>query len=528
MLFKPLYHKYIYIGSLIIFSVAMNLSEYVLSISMFILIINWILEGNFNEKMHVLQHRKSILLFPGFYLLCVLTLMYSENHTHALNVLRLRLPLLFLPVIIGTSKQLQYKELKLLLLFFIAGTFVHTLVSGALFFQIIENDIHDTRNISYFFSHIRFSLILVLSAFICIYFFIKKQNVFFKREQYLYLILFFWFSFFIFLLKALTGIVAFGIILILIGFYFTLKIKKNAIKLLLVIALISIIIGPIYFFIHIYSDFYPQNVVPVQKLPAFTEQGNPYRHDFESNEVESGNYVWRYVSEKELRNEWNKRSVFDFDSLDKKGQSLKHTLIRYLTSKGYHKDSVGMSKLTTKDVQAIENGLAHEMYTKKFTLYPRVYELAWEVHHFRKTGNPKGSFTKRLLAYTTGLKIIKQHPVIGTGLGDIKKEYSEYYSKNKPAMNKERFVYGHNQFLTIWISMGTIGLICFIVMLFYPLKIRKGYKNYLFIIYFIIVFLSMLNDDTLDTQIGMAFFMFFYAVFLFGYNKRGDEENSRE
>ncbi len=526
MLIKSPYNKYIYIGSLIVFSVAMNLSEYVLSISMFILFFNWILEGNFKEKMNILHQRKALLLFPGFYMLCVLTLIYSDNHNHALNVLRLRLPLLFLPVIIGTSKQLHFKELKILLLFFIAGTFVHTLVSGALFFKIIENNIQDTRNISYFFSHIRFSLILVLSAFICAYFFLKKQEVIFKRERYIYLILFFWFIFFIFLLKALTGIVAFGILLILLGFYFAFKINKIAIRFSLVISLTGIVIGAIYFFMHVYNDFYPQDVVTVEELPSLTEQGNLYRYDLDSKEVESGNYVWRYISEKELRKEWNERSTIDYNGLDKNGQPLRHTLIRYLTSKGYHKDSVGMSKLTDEDIKAIENGMAHEMYTKKFTLYPRVYELAWEIYHFRQSGNAKGSFTKRLLAYETGLKIIKQHPVIGTGLGDIKKEYSEYYSKNNPEMNKEKFVYGHNQFLTIWISMGTIGLICFIVMLFYPVKIWEGYKRYFFIIFFIIVFLSMLNDDTLDTQIGMAFFMFFYSVFLFGYDSKGTNKSS--
>jgi hypothetical protein len=42
------------------------------------------------------------------------------------------------------------------------------------------------------------------------------------------------------------------------------------------------------------------------------------------------------------------------------------------------------------------------------------------------------------------------------------------------------------------------------------------YKDYFFLVFFVISTLSMLTEDTLDTQAGVTFYAFFTMLFLLG------------
>jgi hypothetical protein len=61
-----------------------------------------------------------------------------------------------------------------------------------------------------------------------------------------------------------------------------------------------------------------------------------------------------------------------------------------------------------------------------------------------------------------------------------------------------------------------VGFILVLFSIFYPAIKLKGFKNYLFVVFLIIALLSFLNEDTLETQIGITLFSYFYSLFLFG------------
>jgi MFS family permease len=519
MVFTPKIHKYLYFFGLIIFAGFLNLSEYILSISMFILIINWLLEADFQRKFRVIKANKGIMLFPALFLLAVLSLLYTNNLDKGFRVLRIWLPLLFIPAVIGTSEKLSYKELKVVLIFFLAGLFISTCVSYAILFGLTNKTITDTRNISYFFSHIRFSLMIVLGIFIAGYFVFKDKSRFFKGEKLLYSFLILWFIPYLFILKALTGVVVFFVLLLFILSYFVFTSASRIVKTLFISLVIVGIGGISYYVFSIYKDYYSTNVLHTGYFPTTTERGNGYYHIIESEEKENGYYVWRFICDKELKKEWNERSTIDYDSLDNKEQRIRHTIIRYMTSMGLKKDSIGLSKLTEQDINAIENGYTNKQLTNKFSLYPRVYELIWELDQYARKGKPAGSLSRRIVSYEAAIQLIKDNFIFGTGIGDMNNEYRKYYEKNIREIEKSKFVFGHNQYLSIFVTLGMIGFFLFVFMLFYPFIRQKGYKNYFFMVYFITALLSMMNDDTINTQIGMAFFIFFYALLLFGYDK---------
>jgi hypothetical protein len=261
------------------------------------------------------------------------------------------------------------------------------------------------------------------------------------------------------------------------------------------------------------------------KLEPYTVNGNPYTHKTESEEYENGHKIWSYIANDELEQEWNKQSNYPYDSLDRKGQLLRITLIRYMTSMGLRKDSLGFAQLKEEDIRMIEKGYTNYIYKHKFALYPRIYVLLWEIDRYKKTGDPSGqSLGQRIEYLKVGLNIIKRHFWLGTGTGDVQQEFFKQYVLDKSLLKPEWRRKTHNQLVTFFISFGLIGFLWFLFALIAPIIIEQKYKRFLFTLFFLLVILSMFNEDTLETHPGVSFFAFFYSFFLFSMPDENDQQ----
>lgn len=269
------------------------------------------------------------------------------------------------------------------------------------------------------------------------------------------------------------------------------------------------------------GDFYTIREDRQPDYSARTAGNRPYSHDTGRDYIENGYYVWRYICEAELRSAWNKRSTLDYDAVDLKKQEIKHTLIRYMTSLGLKKDSLGVNSLSERDVDMIESGYANSRYKDGISISDRVYELIWQLDYYFKGGNPQGhSLTQRIEFFLTGLRVFKRHPLFGTGTGDLEDEFRRQYAADDSALDgKHRFI-SHNQYLTVLITFGITGFIIFMYAFFYPVIKVGGFRDYLFAVFFIIIMLSMLNEDTMETHTGVTFFSLFYSLFIFGTAKK--------
>ena len=146
----------------------------------------------------------------------------------------------------------------------------------------------------------------------------------------------------------------------------------------------------------------------------------------------------------------------------------------------------------------------------------RMQEIFWELNIYLKGGNPSGySVAQRFEFWKAAIGIIKENFFIGVGTGDVEKAFDEQYEKINSPLTQEWRLRSHNQFLAIGTAFGVIGILWFLIALFYPLLSLKNYKDYFYLTFFIISFLSMLTEDTLETQVGITFFAFFNSLFLF-------------
>jgi hypothetical protein len=506
----------IYFWTLVLLAMAMPLSPFVMSICQFVLLGNWLLEGRFQKKWQIIKTRKSLLIFLSIFFVHILWLFNTSDFTYGLHDIKIKLPLLVLPLVIATSKPLDKPKINLLFHCFTGAVFIASLISTAILFQWIDRPITDRREISIFISHIRFSLLIVLTIVIYIYRILSSLIKYQKVEWFNFVIIA-WFLVFLMWLQALTGIVILAICTFVLLIIYLQKIQYHFLKIALTLFVYALPTFGVFYLINSVQKFYNVDLVDKSKLPQKTINGNYYVQDTLSKSIENGHYVWLNVCEKELQKEWNKRSNYKYWGQDRRGQSVRTTLIRYLTSKGLGKDSLGVSFLNDKDIKNVEAGMANYIFARK-GIYPRIYEVIWEFDNYLNYGSVNGhSVIQRIIYLKISSEIIKENFWFGAGTGDVQKSFDNAYKGNYSYILEDFRHRAHNQFVTFFISFGIFGFLWVVFAFFYPAFAEKKWTNFYFLSFFMIAILSFLNEDTLETQAGATFFSYFYALFLFGY-----------
>jgi hypothetical protein len=265
------------------------------------------------------------------------------------------------------------------------------------------------------------------------------------------------------------------------------------------------------------KTFYKKGSAYSFPLKERTVNGNAYLHYPERKDIENGNPVWIYLNEEELRKEWNLRSSIKYDSNDLRAQKLRFTLIRYLTSVGFTKDSAGLTELRESDIKSIENGITNKLFTEGKSIKSRIYEIIWQVDYYLHGGNPSGhSVTQRIEFFKTGWHLFLRNFSFGTGTGDYRNDMIAQYQRDESILDQGYRFLPHNQYLTFLVSFGLIGFILICCSILIPVIMMKAYRSFLFNMFFLIILLSMFGEDTLETHTGVSFFAYFYSLLVFG------------
>ncbi|MFM8242744.1 MAG: O-antigen ligase family protein, partial [Crocinitomicaceae bacterium] len=216
------------------------------------------------------------------------------------------------------------------------------------------------------------------------------------------------------------------------------------------------------------------------------------------------------ANHEQLAKVWNAKSTLSYDSLDAKAQPLKFTLIRYLSSKSLTLDAAGVSSLTDQDINYIENGYADVRETSG-GIPARLFQVRYELQH---PENPNlHPITERLELWRNAWFTIQKFPFIGVGNGDIDDALQISYDERESKLIKERRLRAHQSYLTFWLAFGLIGIVSFLWLQGYFLVQTLKNKNILALCFGLVALVTFLFEDTLETQAGITFFSFFYALF---------------
>ncbi len=507
-----IWHRYIFLFGLIGLAAGMLFGTVPTSIPQIILAANWLLEKDFSWKWQQLKNNRIFWVLISLFVLHLFGMIYTENVQRGLDDLRNKIPLLVLPLILFSTKPLSYKELKLLFGFFFLSVFVSSICCYAVYAGYTNKIIVDVRSASIFMSHIRFSLFIAFAIIGLIYRSLREQPFILKIVSVLTML---WLLFFMYKLEMATGflsLIIVGVLLLII--YSIKKLPKTVSAFILIVVLLSsvIVVKQTSESFHLF-DKNPESSTNI--LLEKTKNGRTYLQDTVFGIAENGTLITININDEELQKEWNQRSNIDFDYLDKKGNNLRYTLLRYLASKGVTKDSVGVSILSDQDIKHIENGISNYKYSLNSGLISRWRELVWEYTKYQRGENPSGhTLTMRLEFWKTGSYIVHQHPIIGVGTGDIQDAFNDMYNFTNSKLDLVWRLRCHNQYLAIAVAFGFIGLLVFLFYLLYPAFVLRKQLHYLYWPFFLIALLSFTTEDTLETQSGVTFFIFFQALFL--------------
>lgn len=504
-----------FIGFAIVIA-SLPLSNFFMSFGMFWIVGAWLLQiitdlarkENLAPRFKRFTANKNALLLTGLYGLPLIGLLWTTDFKYAFWDLRMKLPILFMPFVLFTINPLTARGFRALLGIFILSLIFTVLWCLLIYWHINPRPYSDVRDISVFISHIRFSLLIVLG--LCIVYYEGWNR---SAGKVLCILLSVCFVYFLLIIGSVTGFI---VLAALVFWYLLRKAWKSngVIKWASFALLIFLPASCLFYFYHRATHYFAVEKIDWSALEKQTARGEYYQHNQHYPLIEQGHYTHTHIAPNELRMAWSERSSIHPDSNDARGQILLGTLIRYMASKDLRKDYDGVYQLTNDDIRAIEAGHVDHDEVNMNAIEMRLDDILFEYSSYRIDGNPSGhSVFQRFEFWKAAWGIIKEHPFAGVGTGDVKEAYALQYEKMNSKLDKNHRLRGHNQYLTMWVTYGIFGFLFFIIVVFYPL-FNGARKDKLFTAFTIIAAMSFLTEDTLETQAGVMFFVFFYLFLL--------------
>lgn len=143
------------------------------------------------------------------------------------------------------------------------------------------------------------------------------------------------------------------------------------------------------------------------------------------------------------------------------------------------------------------------------TLRGKIEYTKYSLHgYFNGEVNPDLSDAKRIGSIQAGLEVARENPILGVGIGDIKHALHWVYADRYPDLMDEDPL-PHNQFILILAACGILGLIVFLIHLIGPWIYLQGQLNSYFIAFQLMAFSSMMTENTVESQLGASWFLFF-------------------
>jgi len=508
----PTWHRYIFLTALVGLAAGMMFGTVPTSIPQIMMAANWLLEGDFKPKWERIRSGKIFWLLISFYGLHLLGMTYTSQLQSGLDDLRNKLPLLILPLLLFSTKPLSPKEFRTLFFFFFSAVLISSLCCFAVYAGYTKKIVLDPRQASIFMSHIRFSLFIAFAICGMLYFLYRETSL---ALRVLFALGCAWLFFFMYTLEMATGFVCLLMVISLLALVYSLLHFRKAVSLAVFLILAGAGSILAYYAANSLHMYEPLAGKPANQLLPATANGRLYLQDTLFGLAENGNLITVNINDEELKKEWELKSPLPYSGKDRKGNQLRFTIIRYLASKGLHKDSVALNSLSEADIHNIERGVSNADYAHQTGLVTRWHELIWEYNKYRRGENPSGhTLMMRLEFWRTACYIICRHPLFGVGTGDIQASFNDAYVSLDSRLDPEWRLRCHNQYLAVGVAFGLCGLAFFLVYLFLPAIHLRGSMHPLYWPFFLIALLSFLTEDTLETQSGVTFFIFFHALFL--------------
>jgi len=135
--------------------------------------------------------------------------------------------------------------------------------------------------------------------------------------------------------------------------------------------------------------------------------------------------------------------------------------------------------------------------------------------HFTENKYGEGGLSLRLYKWKYTLETIRNNPYFGTGTGDAQDELQLTYQRNNFDIAFVNRFNAHNQYLQCLLELGVPGLLLFLTCLFLPAYLAFKRKNWLYLVFISLFFISCFTESMLEVNKGIVFYALFNSLFAF-------------
>lgn len=143
------------------------------------------------------------------------------------------------------------------------------------------------------------------------------------------------------------------------------------------------------------------------------------------------------------------------------------------------------------------------------TFQNRLRFVRWDFQHYSRGAYTEGlSDAPRVLSVQAGLETWQQHPLWGCGFGDLRREITEWYTRNTPMLREYEQLLPSNEFILYGAAGGLLAFLLFCAAALGPLFIRGPVRSFAWLSFHGIALAGFLYEIGLETQFGVFIYAF--------------------
>ena len=461
----------------------MTTSVFLSNLSWVLLGVNWLFEGGWREKWQRACENRLLQAFLVLILVHLLWLVGNHDVVMGLDDIRKKLPLLVLPLVLLTSRPLPRRQLGAIALIYLTAVTVMTLVGLVRFVSIADLPY---RAIIPTISHIRFGLNVCFSICLAVCLLaMSHTRISIRRWRWLLAAVVLWVVWmvgFLFLLQSYTSILILALLLCLSPLLLPLR---RSLRWMLWGGMALVLTGIVWTTVRMTDDYY-----------------GDCRRD--ADMVENGGYIYRDIDSLSMAACWYFRVGESLETKTDNGYSTYSTLVRYLNATHRSKDSLGVASLSEDDVAAVRQGVANPVYLRHPSVRKMAYMVLFEYENHRCGGVYDFSMLERMALWRNAWRVFCQHPWMGVGTGDVAEACRQQLQEDG-VMLVDITKSAHNQYLTFLVAFGLIGMSVIVFFFVRAVVSTASLHTPLAWTYLLIVLLSFVSENTLDTLAGCLF-----------------------
>lgn len=177
-------------------------------------------------------------------------------------------------------------------------------------------------------------------------------------------------------------------------------------------------------------------------------------------------------------------------------------LLGYLGMRRYYKSIVVVSLLALS--------APFIAYYNIPSFYNKYHYMKHDLQMIREQKGDNYSDGERLRSILIGLKLWREHPLFGTGIGDLRDLCDQEYRQHYPQSTKQ--ILPHNQYVMYLAGYGIIGLLIFMICLCCPITLTLLRQNPHFMSLFFILLLYGLVEKPFDEYVFIVIHSFFFCL----------------